>query len=179
MLKIRLQKIGKKNAPSYRVVLVEHTTSPQGKYIELLGTYNPRTKKKNFNKEKIGYWLSKGAQASPTVHNLLVDEKIIDREKLMAWKPKKKLSEAKSAVEAEKAKTPKAPKKAASEGGEPRPENSGREEVKAEEPKTEQPPPEPIKTEEPKIEEPKPVEEPKPAEEPKSEVPIDTETKKE
>ena len=62
MLKIRLQKIGKKNAPSYRVVLVEHTTSPQGKFIELLGTYNPRLKTKNFKKERIEYWLSKGAQ---------------------------------------------------------------------------------------------------------------------
>jgi len=94
MLKIRLQKIGKKNSPSYRVVLVEHTTSPQGKFIELLGTYNPRMKKKNFNKERIEYWLSQGAQPSPTVHNLLVDEKIIEREKLMAWRAKR--SEAKS-----------------------------------------------------------------------------------
>ncbi len=113
MLKIRLQKIGKKNAPSYRVALVEHTTSPQGKFIEILGTYNPRTKKKNFNKEKIEYWLTKGAQASPTVFNLLVDEKIIEREKLMAWKPKKQKEEAKPA-------TPEAPKT---------------EEVKTEEPK--------------------------------------------
>jgi small subunit ribosomal protein S16 len=103
MLKIRLQKIGKKNAPSYRIVLVEHTTSPQGKFIEILGTYNPRMKKKNFKKERIEYWLTKGAQASPTVFNLLVDEKIINREKLMAWKPKKQKGEAKPA-------TPEAPK---------------------------------------------------------------------
>jgi small subunit ribosomal protein S16 len=103
MLKIRLQKIGKKNAPSYRIALVEHTTSPQGKFIEILGTYNPRMKKKNFKKERIEYWLTKGAQASPTVHNLLVDEKIIDREKLMAWKPKKREGEAKPV-------TPEAPK---------------------------------------------------------------------
>ena len=97
MLKIRLQRIGKKNSPSYRVVLVEHTTSPQGKFIELLGTYNPRLKKKNFKKERIEHWLSKGAQASATAHNLLVDEKIIDREKLMAWKPKKGAEETKTA----------------------------------------------------------------------------------
>jgi small subunit ribosomal protein S16 len=138
MLKIRLQKIGKKNSPSYRVALVEHTTSPQGKFIELLGSYNPRLKTKNFKKERIEYWLSKGAQASPTVFNLLVDEKIINREKLIAWKPKKKLSEAKSSIEAEKPTVPETPKI---------------EEIKAEEPKVEE-----TKPEEPKIEEIKPEE---------------------
>jgi len=141
MLKIRLQRIGKKNAPSYRIALVEHTTSPQGKFIELLGTYNPRLKSKNFKKERIEHWLSQGAQPSPTVHNLLVDEKIIDREKLMAWKSKKQ-------EKAEKPATPEAPKI---------------EEVKIEEPKAEQLAPEPVKAEEPKIEEVKP-EEPKPVE---------------
>jgi len=118
MLKIRLQKIGKKNAPSYRIALVEHTTSPQGKYIELLGTYNPRLKKKSFKKERIEYWLTKGAQASPTVHNLLVDEKIIDREKLMAWRPKKPAQKAEPIV-----------------AGPPSSEGAGREEPKVEEPK--------------------------------------------
>lgn len=90
MLKIRLQKVGKKNAPSYRVILAEHTSPPQGKFIEILGHYNPRLKQKNFKKERIEHWLSKGAQASPTIHNLLVDAKIIEGEKLRAWKPKKK-----------------------------------------------------------------------------------------
>lgn len=90
MLKIRLQRIGKRNAPSYRVVLVEHTTKPQGNYIELLGFYNPKSKQKTFKKERIDYWIAKGAQASPTVHNLLVDEKIVKGKKARAWRPKKK-----------------------------------------------------------------------------------------
>ena len=93
MLKIRLQRIGKKNDPSYRIALVEHTTSPHGKFIELLGSYNPKLKEKKFNKERIEYWLTKGAQASPTVHNMLVDEKIINKEKVKAWKPKAKKGE--------------------------------------------------------------------------------------
>lgn len=88
MLKIRLQKVGKKNAPSYRVVLAEHTAKPQGKFIEILGSYNPRLKQKNFKKERIEHWLNKGAQPSPTVHNLLVNEKIIEGEKLKAWRAK-------------------------------------------------------------------------------------------
>lgn len=107
MLKIRLQKTGKKNAPSYRIVLCEHTSPPQGKFIEILGHYNPRLKQKGFKKERIEYWISKGAQASPTVHNLLVDEGIVKGKKVKAWRAKKKkLSEAKPAEEAGK----KAPK---------------------------------------------------------------------
>jgi len=90
MLKIRLQRIGKKNSPSFRVVLVEHTMRPQGEFIELLGSYNKIQKQKSFNKERILYWISKGAQLSPTMHNMLVDEKIIDKAKVQAWKPKKK-----------------------------------------------------------------------------------------
>lgn len=98
MLKIRLQKIGKKNSPSFRIVLVEHTFRPQGKFLELLGSYNKVQKQKKLNKERILYWISKGAQVSPTMHNMLVDEKIIDKVKIKAWKPKKK-AEAEKSVE--------------------------------------------------------------------------------
>ena len=93
MLKIRLQRIGKKNSPSFRVVLVEHTMRPQGEFIELLGSYNKIQKQKNLNKERILYWISKGAQLSPTMHNMLVDEKIIDKSKVKAWKSKKRAEE--------------------------------------------------------------------------------------
>lgn len=96
MLKIRLQKVGKKNSPSYRVVLCEHTAPPQGKFIEILGFYNARLKKKGFKKDRIEYWLSKGAQLSSTVHNLLVDEGVLKGIKLKAWRPKKR-AKAKSA----------------------------------------------------------------------------------
>ena len=94
MLKIRLQRTGKKNSPSYRIVLCEHTSPPQGKFIEILGHYNPRLKQKGFKKNRVQYWISKGAQVSPTVHNLLVGEGIIDKPKIKAWRPKKR-SEAK------------------------------------------------------------------------------------
>lgn len=100
MLKIRLQRIGKKNDPSFRVVLVEHTMRPQGEFIELLGSYNKIQKQRNFNKERILYWISKGAQLSPTLHNMLVDEKIIDKAKVKAWKPKKKPEESPKGIQA-------------------------------------------------------------------------------
>ncbi len=90
MLVIRLQRVGKKNQPSYRVVLAEKTAPVKGKFIEILGNYNPRMKTSAFKKERILYWISKGAQASPTVHNLLVSGKIIDSPKVKAWTPRKK-----------------------------------------------------------------------------------------
>jgi len=105
MLKIRLQRVGKKNSPSYRVVLAEHTAPPQGKFIEILGHYNPRKKEKGFRKERIEHWLSKGAQLSPTVYNLLVDEGILKGIKIKAWRPKKKAKEEAKEVPESRGKT--------------------------------------------------------------------------
>lgn len=92
MLVIRLQRVGKKNQPSFRIILAEKTAPVKGKFIEILGNYNPRQKTKAFETDRILYWLSKGAQASPTMHNLLVSEKIIDEPKVKAWIPRKKES---------------------------------------------------------------------------------------
>jgi small subunit ribosomal protein S16 len=93
MLIIRLQRVGKKNQPSYRIVLAENTAPVKGKFIEILGNYNPRLKTKAFKKDRILFWLSKGAKASPTVHNLLVSEQIVAGPKVKAWTPKRKEGE--------------------------------------------------------------------------------------
>ncbi|MDD2730921.1 MAG: 30S ribosomal protein S16 [Candidatus Portnoybacteria bacterium] len=90
MLVIRLTRVGKKNQPAFRVVLTEKSNPVRGKFIEILGSCNPRLKTKALKSERIKYWLSKGAQASSTVHNLLVSEKIIEAKKVKAWRPKKK-----------------------------------------------------------------------------------------
>ena len=100
MLVIRLTRIGKKNQPSFRVVLTEKTNPVRGKFQEILGSYNPRLKTKSLKVERIKYWLSKGAQPSDTMHNLLVNEKILDAKKVKAWTPKKKTVEARKAKEA-------------------------------------------------------------------------------
>lgn len=101
MLVIRLTRIGKKNQPAYRVVLTEKTNPVRGKFQEILGSYNPRLKTKDLKIERIKYWISKGAQPSPTVHNMLVSEKVISDKKVKAWHPKKKTVEARKAKEAE------------------------------------------------------------------------------
>ncbi len=90
MLRIRLSRIGKRNKAQFRVTVSESRRSPMGRYIEILGFYNPHTKEKVFKEERIKYWLSKGAKPSATIHNFLVDAGIIKEEKVISWKPKKK-----------------------------------------------------------------------------------------
>ncbi len=90
MLNIRLQRIGKRGQAYFRVVVVEHARKPQGKYLELLGTYDPHLKKFNVKKDRVEYWVSNGAQPTPTVNNLLVNYKFWDKPKMESWKPKKK-----------------------------------------------------------------------------------------
>ena len=83
MLKIRLQRTGRINEPSYRVVVTEHTNGPKsGRAVEKVGTYNPKSKERKLDAERIKYWLSKGAQASGTVHNMLVSIGIISGKKV-------------------------------------------------------------------------------------------------
>lgn len=90
MLKIRLQRIGKRGQAYFRVVVTEHTTKPKGKYLELLGSYDPHKNEVKADAERVKYWLGQGAQLSPTVNNLLVGRDIIEGEKVRAWRPKKK-----------------------------------------------------------------------------------------
>ncbi len=90
MLRIRLSRVGKRNKAQFRITVANGRKAPTGKFIEILGHYNPHTKEKVFKKERIEYWLSKGAQPSATVHNFLVDAGIIEGEKVVSWRPKKK-----------------------------------------------------------------------------------------
>jgi len=92
MLRIRLSRGGKKNNAQFRITVADGRRAPSGKFIEILGHYNPHTKEKALKKERIEYWISKGAQPSPTVHNLLVDEGVLKAEKVTSWVPKKKES---------------------------------------------------------------------------------------
>ena len=90
MLRIRLSRVGKKNKAQFRVTVADARRSPIGKFIEILGHYDPHTKEKVFKQERIEYWISKGAKPSATIHNFLIDAGIIKGDKIVAWKPKKK-----------------------------------------------------------------------------------------
>ncbi len=71
MLKIRFKRIGRKKQPSYRLVLIDSKTGRNGRPIEQLGYYNPRSKNINFSEKQVIKYLNNGAQPSPTVRNLL------------------------------------------------------------------------------------------------------------
>lgn len=80
---MRLQRVGRKNEPSYRVVVVDKRTGPKSnKNIDQLGFYNPKLGVVEIDGEKAKHWLSKGVQPSDTVHNMLVSKKIIDAKKI-------------------------------------------------------------------------------------------------
>jgi len=83
MLKIRLQRVGRKHDPSFRVVLTDKRNGPQsGKFLEILGSYNARFGTPSLKGDRIKYWIDKGAKPSDTVHNLLISEKIIEGKKI-------------------------------------------------------------------------------------------------
>jgi len=71
MLTIRLTRIGKRNQPMYRVVLAEHTKPANGKFIEILGHFDPKSGKAELKKERIEYWLKQGSKVSQTVASML------------------------------------------------------------------------------------------------------------
>jgi len=73
MLSIRMRRVGSKKKPFFRVVLTEARTKIESDFVENLGTYNPRSKpaQVNVNKERIQYWLSKGAKPSDSVRTLI------------------------------------------------------------------------------------------------------------
>jgi small subunit ribosomal protein S16 len=101
MLTIRLNRCGKKNKPYFRFVLQEHTIAPGGKHVEILGSYDPHSKKTVLETERIKYWISEGVQISDTAYNLFLKNEIIKGEKRKVKLPAKKVE----AVKEEEKKT--------------------------------------------------------------------------
>jgi small subunit ribosomal protein S16 len=102
MLAIKLQRIGKKHQPSYRVVVAEKRSKMAAPPVEDLGSYNPFTKATTVKKERVSHWVKMGAQPTTTAHNLLVKEGAIVAPKKTVKMPK---AVTKAPVE-EKAATP-------------------------------------------------------------------------
>jgi small subunit ribosomal protein S16 len=74
---IRLRREGTKNRPYYRVVVADSRSPRDGKFIEIIGTYDPKQTGQNssFSVERVEYWISKGAQPSDTVRSLIKKQK--------------------------------------------------------------------------------------------------------
>ena len=106
MLMIRFQRIGRTNDPAFRIVVLEKERAAKaGNIVELLGTYNPRSKALTLDEEQVKHWISKGAQPTDSIHNLLVHKGVIAGKKINVL-PKKtpQKNEAKIAEEAAAAK---------------------------------------------------------------------------
>lgn len=101
MLIIRLQRVGRKNDPSFRIVVTDSKHGPQsGKYLEVLGSYDARKGKAQLEKERINYWMSQGAKTSDTMNNILVNNKVLKTKKIdVTLKAKKKGAEASKPTE--------------------------------------------------------------------------------
>lgn len=126
MLMIRLQRVGRVHEPTFRVVLVDSKRGPKsGQTLEVLGNHDTRKAKNNSNVDgdRIKYWISKGAQLSDTMRNLLISKKIITGKKINALPKKRPIvkeltPEEKKAAEA--AKAPKAEEKVEEKVEEPK-----------------------------------------------------------
>ncbi|MFA6252524.1 MAG: 30S ribosomal protein S16 [Candidatus Paceibacterota bacterium] len=106
MLTIRLLRIGKKHQPSYKIVVTDKRRAPAGgRFVEEIGSYDPKTKTRNIKKDRAQYWVSVGAQPSDTVHNMLVSDKVIDQPKRKIYfvKPEPKIEEPKAEEKKEEA----------------------------------------------------------------------------
>ena len=73
MVKIRLRRVGAKNNPAYRIVVADSRFATTGRFLEILGWYDPKQKGDNFsvNVERVKHWLGTGAQISNTAASLL------------------------------------------------------------------------------------------------------------
>ena len=78
MLSIRLARVGKKKMPSYRVVVIDKRRPRNGRFVEIVGTYNPlkNPAEIKLDAERIKFWLGRGAQPSDTVVSFLRNQKI-------------------------------------------------------------------------------------------------------
>ncbi len=94
-MKLRLARTGRKKRPSYRIVVTEHTAPRDGRFLEILGQYDPVVNPPavTLNNERIAHWLAHGAQPTQTVHRLLAKEGLIAD---YATKPRSKRADAKA-----------------------------------------------------------------------------------
>ncbi|MCA9363066.1 30S ribosomal protein S16 [Candidatus Kaiserbacteria bacterium] len=137
MLMMRLQRVGRRNDPAYRIVVTDKRTGPKSdKHVDRLGSYNPQRDEINLDADKVKDWLSKGVQPSETVHNLLVSQKIIDGKKINVLPKKSPIIDEEAIKRAEEEAAAKAEAEAAetaAQDTEESPEAEVAEEAKADE----------------------------------------------
>ena len=100
---IRFQRIGRTNDPAFRIVVLEKERAAKaGNIVELLGTYNPRSKALTLDEASVKEWIAKGAQPTDSIRNLLISKGVIEGKKVNAL-PKKTPQKSEEAIAAEAA----------------------------------------------------------------------------
>jgi len=158
MLMMRLQRVGRRNDPSYRIVVTNKRNGPKSNnHVDRIGSYNPKLKNFQLDVDKAKEWLANGVQPSDTMYNLLITQKVIegrkknvlpkkspviDEEAIKAEEEAKAAAEAKAAEEAAKAEeTPEVVEETSEEAEAPAAaEEEVKEEVAEETPATEEAP---------------------------------------
>lgn len=156
MLRIRLQRIGRKNLPAYRVVVAEKSQAVKKKYIDLVGHYLPSQNPKvlEVDQDKIKEWIAKGAQPTDTVASLLKGLGMDGMDKYIGRRDKQRKKKNAPEEEEAPAEAPAAEETASEEAPvEETPAETPAEEPAQEEPKVEETPAEEAPAEEPKEEE--------------------------
>lgn len=87
MLMIKMAKVGKTNKKVFRIVVSEKTRDPYGRALEILGSYNPYSKKLDVKADRVKHWISQGSQMTASINNLFIDNKVISGEKEKNSKP--------------------------------------------------------------------------------------------
>ncbi|PIQ92145.1 MAG: 30S ribosomal protein S16 [Parcubacteria group bacterium CG11_big_fil_rev_8_21_14_0_20_39_22] len=153
MLKIRLQRVGRRNIPSFRVVLTDSKNSTKsGRVLEVLGFHDPVGKKTEIDGDRVKHWLSVGAKATDTMHNLLISRKLISGKKINVLPKKSPIAkEGEEKPEEQAAPSPEAESK--EENSEVNPEESQSKEEAEPEAEKEEPKEEPKSEDESKKEE--------------------------
>lgn len=81
MVKLRLQRFGAHKAPTYRIVAADSRSPRDGKFLEIVGTYNPLTEPATvtLKEDRVKAWLANGAKPTVTVKNILIANKVIEK----------------------------------------------------------------------------------------------------
>lgn len=106
MLMMRLQRIGRKNEAHFKIVVIEKSKGAKSqKYVDIVGSYNPKLGNVQIDKDKASSWISNGVQPSDTVRNFLIDQGVLEGQKVNVL-PKKQPTKKKNAPEVEETPEP-------------------------------------------------------------------------
>jgi len=134
---MRLQRVGRKNDPAYRIVVTDKRTGVKSdKHVDRIGSYNPKLGTIILDKDKASQWLEQGVQPSGTMHNILVSQGVLDAKKINVLPKKSPIIDEEAIKKAEEEAAAKAEAEKAAAEAEAAPEETAPETPAEESPAT-------------------------------------------